>query len=81
LAVQALAAALGPASGNGAFELLEAAPKEVEPALDRSLDRNAATRAGGTTLLMLAQPDVERPNCCSIGEPISKPARSRSIPL
>jgi ankyrin repeat protein len=74
-AVRALAAALGPASGNGGFELPEAPPKDVEPwvetalfgsvadlrqALDKGLDPNAATRAGGTTLLMLAQPDIEK---------------------
>jgi len=74
-AVRALAAALGRASGNGAFELPEAAPRDVEPwvetalfgsaadlrqALDKGLDPNAATKSGGTTLLMLAQPDVEK---------------------
>jgi ankyrin repeat protein len=74
-AVEALASALGPASGNGAFDLPEAAPKDVEPwvetalfgsaadlrqALDRGLDPNAATKSGGTTLLMLAQPDLEK---------------------
>lgn len=74
-AVRALAAALGPVSGNGAFELPDAAPKDVEPwvetalfgsvgelrqALDKGRDPNAATKSGGTTVLMLAQPDVEK---------------------
>jgi len=73
--MRALAAALGPASGGGAFDLSEADPKDVEPwvetalfgsvadlrqALDRGLDPNAATKSGGTTLLMLAQPDIEK---------------------
>lgn len=74
-AVRALAAALGPASGDGAFELPGAAPTDVEAwvetalfgsaadlrqALDKGLDPNAATQYSGTTLLMLAQPDVEK---------------------
>jgi ankyrin repeat protein len=74
-AVQALAAALGPASGKGAFELPEAGPKDVEPwvetalfgsvadlsrALDKGLDANAATKSGRTTVLMVVQPDVEK---------------------
>jgi ankyrin repeat protein len=74
-AIRALAAALGPASGTGAFDLPEAAPRDVEPwvetalfgtaadlrqALDKGLDPNASTKSGGTTLLMLAQPDIEK---------------------
>ena len=60
-AIRALAAALGAAYGNGAFELPEAAPKDVEPwvetalfgsvadlrqALDKGLDPNAGHQAG-----------------------------------
>lgn len=74
-AVRALAAALGPASGNASLDLPKAAPKNVEPwvetalfgsaaelrqALDKGLDPNAAARSGGITLLMLVQPDLEK---------------------
>jgi ankyrin repeat protein len=72
-AVRALAAALGPAKKIQQPELREAVPTLdawMEPAmfgsaadlknlLDHGLDPNAATK-NGTTLLMLAQPDLEK---------------------
>ena len=73
-AVQALALSL-PAVPHPTAALTEAVPGAVEPwvatalfgstadlraALDKGLDANSATKSGGTTLLMLAQPDVEK---------------------
>ncbi len=73
-AVQALAAALGPAVRTDA-PVLFFEPKKVEPwvetalfgsaadlrqSLDKGLDPNAATASGGTTVLMMAQPDIEK---------------------
>ena len=74
-AVRALAAALGPARGAAVPNISETAPKGIEPwvetvlfgsaadlrrALDKGLNPNAATRSGGTTALMLAQPDLDK---------------------
>ncbi len=73
-AVEALALSL-PATVHSTAALTEAAPLAVEPwvgtalfgsaadlraALDKGLDVNSATKSGGTTLLMLAQPDMEK---------------------
>lgn len=73
-AVQALALSL-PAVSYTTAALTEAEPRAVEPwvatalfgsavdlraALDKGLDANSATKSGGTTLLMLAQPDLEK---------------------
>jgi ankyrin repeat protein len=74
-AVRALAAALGPGQPKDLPPLHEAAPTGVEPwaetmlfgtaeqvrlLLDKKLDPNVATKAGGTTALMMAVPDPEK---------------------
>jgi len=75
-AVRALASASGPVRGKvEILAPSETAPKGLEPwmetvlfgsaadlrkALDQGLDPNAATKTGGTTALMLAQPDIEK---------------------
>jgi len=75
-AVMALARSLGPASSAPAPPLREAEPATPEPwaetvlfgsaadvraLLDaKKLDPNAATRAGGTTALMMAVPDLDK---------------------
>ncbi len=74
-AVQALAAALGPARQIEVPELHEAAPVSVEPwaetvlfggtadlraLLEKKFDPNSATQSGGTTALMMAAPDLEK---------------------
>lgn len=74
-AVTALATALGPAMPKEIPELKEAAPVGVESwaetmlfgtvdqvraLLDQKLDPNSATKAGGTTALMMAMPDLEK---------------------
>lgn len=75
-AVRALSSASGAASRRiEILAPPETLPKDLEPwmetvlfgsvadlrqALDRGLDPNAATKTGGTTALMLAQPDIEK---------------------
>jgi len=74
-AVRALAASLGPARKAEVPAVQAASLKDVEPwmekalfgspadlrsLLDKGLDPNVATKSGGTTLLMLAQPDLEK---------------------
>jgi len=73
--VRALAASLGPARQADVPAIQTASTKNVEPwvetalfgspadlrgLLDRGLDPNAATKSGGTTLLMLVQPNLEK---------------------
>jgi N-acyl-D-amino-acid deacylase len=74
-AIQALAVSLGPGRRIEVGPVESAKPKDVEPwvetalfgsladlraLLDRGLDPNSATKSGGTTLLMLVQPDLEK---------------------
>ncbi len=74
-AVIALARALGSARSAPQPTLTEAAPSDAEPwaetilfgtvedlkhLLDKGLNPNSATRAGGTTALMMAAPDIEK---------------------
>ena len=74
-AVRGLAVSLGPAHKADVPAVPTASPNDIEPwmetalfggagdlrgLLDQGLDPNAATKSGGTTLLMLAQPDLEK---------------------
>jgi hypothetical protein len=74
-AIRALALSLPAVSHADPSALSEAAPHAVEPwaetaifgsaaqlraLLDKGLDANSATKSGGTTLLMLVQPDLEK---------------------
>jgi ankyrin repeat protein len=74
-AIRALALSLPAVARASSQTVAEAAPASVEPwvetaifgsagelngLLDKGLDVNSATKSGGTTLLMMAQPDLEK---------------------
>ena len=80
----ALARALEPASNASASTVTAAEPTAIEPwaetvlfgsvaelkkLLDDGLDPNAATGTGGTTVLMMAAPDVAKMSCAKVAPP------------
>jgi ankyrin repeat protein len=96
-AVMALARALGPTSKAAAPVLADAAPSSLEPwvetmlfgstaevrhLLEKKFDSNSATKAGGTTALMLAMPDLEKAKLLiAAGANVNGRSKSKFSPL